>query len=350
VKDHVARITGGLQDPLLADWYWMGQEVFNALSFDDFMKELRNKWLPNDWEQDIGRRVLGTKKSGTFWEWAIKMRSLNTLLCGTTMHLDDAALLNQLEANLELWLSHACDDERIKEDTLDKWLDKVKVVNEKKHRECQQQHVDAEEAACSHLKWNTMSAGLTKLSRHYNTFCGGPMDKLQGNNRGRPFDPTKSLPKLTDMERNLLLNNEGCLKCCRFFVDHCSANCTNEFPSGMGYKPLTTDDVKSACCKTSNPVASVTDSSHGSGILPIVAIMPPTNDSVVLEGNSSDLSKDSHDSVSARSVPFSIPHYHWRCAIDGADSLNRVDVEALINNGSHTVLIRDDLVDNLKLC
>jgi len=53
--------------------------------------------------------------------------------------------------------------------------------------------------------------------------------------------------------------------------------------------------------------------------------------------------------MSARSVPFSIPHYRWRCAIDGADSLNHVDIEALINNGSHTVLIHDDLVDNLKL-
>jgi len=65
-KDHVARITGGLQDPLLADWYWMGQEGFNTLSFDDFMKEFHNKWLPNDWEQDIHCRVLGTKQSGAF--------------------------------------------------------------------------------------------------------------------------------------------------------------------------------------------------------------------------------------------------------------------------------------------
>jgi len=65
-KDHVACITGGLQDPLLADWYWMGQEGFNALSFDDFMKEFHNKWLPNDWEQDIHCRVLGTKQSGAF--------------------------------------------------------------------------------------------------------------------------------------------------------------------------------------------------------------------------------------------------------------------------------------------
>jgi hypothetical protein len=176
------------------------------------------------------------------------------------------------------------------------------------------------------------------------------MDKLLANNKGRPFDPMKSLPKLTDVECNLLFDNEGCLKCRRFFVDHHSANCPNEFPSGVGYKPLTTDDVKSACCKMSNPVASVADSSHGSGILPITAIMPPTNDSAVLEGNSSDLSKDSDDSMSAHSVPFSIPHYHWRCVINGMDSLNHVDVEALIDNGSHTVLICDDLVDNLKLC
>ena len=36
--------------------------------------------------------------------------------------------------------------------------------------------------------------------------------------------------------------------------------------------------------------------------------------------------------------------------VDGADSLDRVNVDALIDNGSHTVLIRDNLVENLKLC
>jgi hypothetical protein len=67
-------------------------------------------------------------------------------------HLDDAGLLNQLEVNLETWLSRACDDERINEADLDKWLDKVKIIDEKKCREQQQQRVDVEEAACSHLK------------------------------------------------------------------------------------------------------------------------------------------------------------------------------------------------------
>jgi hypothetical protein len=271
------------------------------------------------------------------------------LLRGTTNHLDDAALLNQLEANLEPWLSRACDDERIKEDTLDKWLDKVKIVDEKKRRERQQQRADAEEAARSHLKRNTMSAGLSELSRRYNTFRGGPTNDKTSSSSRKPFDATKSLPKLTDAEQTLLFDNEGCLKCRRFFVTHRSANCPNEFPSGMGYKTLTAEDVKLARRKTSNPVASVAESSRGSGILPIAVIMPPTNDNAVLEGDSSDLSKDSDDSVSGHSVPFSIPHYRWKCAVDGTDSLDRLEIEALIDNGSHTVLIRDDLVDRLKL-
>jgi hypothetical protein len=176
-------------------------------------------------------------------------------------------------------LGHACNNERIKEDTLDKWLDKVKIIDEKKHRKHQQQHTDMEEAACSHLKRNTMSAGLTKPPHCYNTFHGGPTDKPLDSVKGKPFDPTKSLLKLTDAEHTLLFDNKGCLKCHQFFINHCLANCPNEFPSGMGYKALTPDNVKSAHCKMNNLVTSVTESSHRSGILLITAIMPPMNDS-----------------------------------------------------------------------
>ena len=306
-----------------------------------FMKEFHNKWLS---------KVLGTKQSGTFWEWAVKMRLLNTLLHGTTTYLDDATLLNQLKVNLKLWLSCACDDQRIKEDTLDKWLDKVKIVDKKKHGECQQQWADAEEATHSHLKWNTMSAGLSELSCHYNTFHGGLMnDKNASSNKGKPFNTTKNLLKLMDVEQTLLFDNKGCLKCRCFFVNHCSMNCPNKFPSGVGYKTLTADNVKSAHHKMSNPVTLVSELSCSSGILPITAIMPPANNNAVLEGNSSDLSKDSDDSVSGHSVPFSILHYHWRCVVDGMDSLDHLKIEVLIDNGSHTVLIHENLMNNLKL-
>jgi hypothetical protein len=287
--------------------------------------------------------VLGTKQTGTFWEWAVKMRSLNTLLHGTPTHLDNVGLLNQLEANLEPWLSHACDNERIKEDELDKWLDKVKILDEKKCRERQQQRADADEAMRMHLKHNTASAGLSKPSHCYNTFHSAATDKPFAGTKSKAFDPTKALLKLMEAERSLLFNNKGCLKCRRFFVKHCSSNCPNDFPSGLNYKPLTAEDVNAACHKTTSPVATVRDSSYGSGTLPVTAIMLPTNISTVLKGDNSDLSKDSDDSVSTRFVLFSIPHYRWECAVDG------VEVEALIDNGSHTVLVQNELVDRLNL-
>jgi hypothetical protein len=346
----VACIAGGLQDPLISDWYWTAHEMFDLLSFDDFMKEFRVKWLPNDWEQDICCRVLGMKQARPFWEWAMKMRSLNMLLCGMATHLDDTSLLNQLEANLKPSLSRACNNERVSEETLDKWLDKVKILDEKKHREHQQQWVDAEEASHSHLKRNTTSAGLSDSSRRYNTFCSMATTE-KGNGGGKPkhFDATKALPKLTDAERTLLFDNEGCLKCHRFLVNHCSANCPNDFPPTLTYKTLTAEDINAARRKTGKAIASVVDISHRSGSLLIAAIMPPTNDNTILEGDSADLLKDSDDSVSPHSVPFSFPHYHWKCAVNNVNSLDRFEVDALIDNGSHTVLIHDDLTERLGL-
>ena len=73
LRDFVACVAGGLHDPLISDWYWTGQITFDTLSFDDFVKEVHNKWLVNGWEQDIRCKMLGTKQAGAFWEWAIKM-------------------------------------------------------------------------------------------------------------------------------------------------------------------------------------------------------------------------------------------------------------------------------------
>jgi len=188
----------------------------------------------------------------------MKMRLLNTLLCGTSVHLDDAGLLNQLEANLELWLSCACDDKRINEADLDKWLDKVKIIDEKKCREWQQQRADAEEAVCSHLKQNMTSAGLSKPSCCYNTFQGTANDELS-TMKGKDVNMNKLL-RLTDSKRSLLFDNKGCLKCRRFFAKHHAANCSNDFPLPGSYKTLTNKDVNMARCKMSGTVAMVTKS------------------------------------------------------------------------------------------
>jgi hypothetical protein len=342
-KNYIACIAGGLQDPLLADWYWTSQATLDELSFDAFMKELSNKWLANDWEQDVRCKVLGTKQSGSFWEWEVRIRSLNTLLRGSSTHLDDAALLNQLEANLEPWLSRMCDDEHVKEDNLGKWLDAVKIIDERKRRERQQQRADAEEAARMHLKQTGAAAGLSEPSRRINTFHGTPSYKSSSS---KPRDGSKSLPKLTDAEQSLLFENDGCLKCRKFFVKHKAADCPNDFPNPATYKTLMTDDVTIACRKTSTTVAAVADTSRNA--LPVAAVMPPSNISSVLDNDGGDLSKDSDDSVSSLDMPFSIPHYRWPCLTMGRDAPD-VRIEVLIDNGSHTVLICHDIASRLGL-
>lgn len=148
-NEQVASIVGNMLDDLVADWYWTDEDRINKLSFDEFTKEMRSKWLEKGWEQQVRRCVLGTKQGGdAFWDWAVRMRGLNALLCDTASHLTDDVLWNQLEANLKPALSIACDDDGANAQTdLEKWMCAVKEIDECKRRECKQARADAEEAA-----------------------------------------------------------------------------------------------------------------------------------------------------------------------------------------------------------
>jgi len=53
-KDFITCITGGLHNPLISDWYWTGQIVFDTLLFNDFMIEISNKWLAQIWNEQGG--------------------------------------------------------------------------------------------------------------------------------------------------------------------------------------------------------------------------------------------------------------------------------------------------------
>ena len=231
--EYVLRIAGGLQDPMIADWYWVGHEHLDEMSFDEFMRELRGKWLSKDWEQDIRRRVLGTKQTGAFWEWTVSIRSLNTLLRNTEHHLSDAALLNQMEANLDPSLAAACDDEKISDRDLDRWIDAVKTLDEKITRATHRQKAYAEEAvARATLKRNGKAAGLSEQGRIYNrntnTSTAAPIAdnaRAAGSTSAGP-----KLPRITPSERTLLNDFEGCVKCRKFFAGHRARDCTNDSP------------------------------------------------------------------------------------------------------------------------
>jgi hypothetical protein len=158
------------------------------------------------------------------------------------------------------------------------------------------------------------------------------------------------LPHLTDMEKSLLDKNQGCCKCQRFFVSHHSMNCPNDYPAAANYKPLTAEDVMTAH-PHNKPVAAIGPVEPVVAIpAPVAAIMPP-NASSVLGGEEADLSKDSNDSISTvPDIPFSLPHMQWPCALDDPGSIDCLVLTGLIDNGSHAVLIRPNIVKHLSLC
>jgi hypothetical protein len=51
--EQVPAVAGNMQDNLISDWYWTDEERINGLSFDAFIKEIRDKWLPKGWEKDL---------------------------------------------------------------------------------------------------------------------------------------------------------------------------------------------------------------------------------------------------------------------------------------------------------
>src|SRR5271154_5411223 len=65
--------------------------------------------------------------------------------------------------------------------------------------------------------------------------------------------------KLTEPERQLLLQNQGCLKCRQVFVDHKMANCPVGFPDPKKYMTLTqaTVDAVRARLNAKRPVTVV---------------------------------------------------------------------------------------------
>lgn len=135
VKDDekVKKVAWGMQDPIVQDWYLNDQAKFDALTFAEYMKEVRTYWLPTDWVDTVCRKMLASVQGQRpFSEWAIDIQSQNTLLRGTTSHLDDKNLLYHLEAHMNSDLAADYHAEGISEPILRKWIEKVCLLDEKR--------------------------------------------------------------------------------------------------------------------------------------------------------------------------------------------------------------------------
>ncbi|KAG2056162.1 hypothetical protein BDR06DRAFT_1006279 [Suillus hirtellus] len=130
--DMVKKIAWGMQDPCIQDWYLTNQEEIDAMSFKEYMMEQCNIWLPLGWADLVRCKMLAsTQGQWPFNEWAIDVQSQNTLLHGTTLHLPDINILYHLESHMNAKLAVDYHAEGVEKEDLHKWIEKVRILDEK---------------------------------------------------------------------------------------------------------------------------------------------------------------------------------------------------------------------------
>ena len=341
----VSLILPGIKDIRIRDWITADRARISSLPFTDFIKELHLNYLQNDWEDQIRNEILTSTLAGSrksFWNWSQQLLSLNCLLRNTPSALDDTALRNHLDAHLDNELKEKVKHSNARNDKVFKtWVAAVRALDEARTTE-NKRHLDLIEGA---LQCQATDANaLCGPSRHGNANAMSSSSTTNTN-------PNRLAP-LTEGERSLLNEHDGCTKCRRFYIGHRSHDCTLGFPAPKGYKTLTIADAlaakksKATSAKPAKPVSAtiVAVDSSDEEISAAAAVLPDLSGAYA-----SDSEEDADVSRRDVSAPLHAKHLFWNCQIHGLIDDFPVKIKALIDNGAHLVLIRPELVAELGL-
>jgi hypothetical protein len=368
----VRKILAGIKDHRIKDWISVEREALLALSFEDFMSEFRTNYLEEDWESTTRRQLLAmTQGNQSFWTFAVALQAKNSLLINTPSYLQKDKLRHQIEAGIDAKLAKKCDAEKSNKIVdFKKWMADVRRLDDGIRAD----RLELELAMKNNRDSNRRNNPLTEPPRRTNVTTTSSTVAIPSNTVASS-STTRYAPRLTDLERQLLTDNEGCFKCRKPFADHRSKDCPNNFPNGVGYRTLTQSDVDRASAKrnrSNRPTAAVlpeNDNVSAATVHPVAAVLGssqqpvaymPSNPSCIIEpdGNDSSMSSTSvsgSTAVAAITVPkadtapFRVPHLFWKCSVSGPSGSFPLTFDALIDHGSHTVLIREELVNTLGL-
>lgn len=137
---------------------------------------------------------------------------------------------------------------------------------------------------------------------------------------------------------------------------HHSWDCPTGFPSGKGYKTLVLADALAAKTKGKSTSATSSSASSSKQTSKAVAAMAPDSDDeptaiAAILPSISDYTSDSEEDADISkhdvSAPLKSKHLIWHCHIHSLIDDFPVKTRALIDNGTHVILICPELYNNL---
>lgn len=350
MANRVAFASGGFQDPRMMDWWMTNAAKFEELTFEAFMAVVRKHWLPANWGNEIVTAMFQNKQGedDSFDVWVTSLEKQNAYLRDTPHRLSDTALRGLITAT-------ACEEMRFlmlrseyfSLDEYSAWkaalivFDNERLTNRKRRFREYEQFARSKSAPVSGFSKarsgnsTTGSAGASGSDKSRNTGNSGGSTTSAG-----PSKP--KVPRLTEDERKILMDNDGCFKCRRIGAGHQSKDCQVGFPDLAAYK-TPAEQVRLKAAKTDTPkVAAVTmcedEDEDDDYVLAVAAV----HTSSPLASSSGVLSEGDSSEDDVRDPSFSSPHVSWRLHVKSLSE--NPEVVALIDTGSPLALIRDDVV------
>jgi len=339
IDKQVASVVWGLRNPRIQNWYMNDTAHIDLLTFNNFMKEIRSNWLTDGWEGSVEQGILNLPQGDMpFWDWLQGILSTNALIVGTYAEMDEAALRTHIKSKMNQSLKEEANHKKTHvELDFKKWTTALQVLDEERINDERKMRELLAKDRASRLETRRENARpLQNPSRTANTVT----NRNASTSNSSSTTVSTRLPPLTQNERSLLAANSGCFKCRLPFVDHRSPTCPNPFPTIDTYKTITEAVITAAKARVpKKPVATVVNTETTTTTqVPIAVVMPNVQSCVLGDGSDSEYVAPLHTS-----------HFRWDCYIGSPGTSSDELVNALIDNGSHAVLIRPEEADRLGL-
>jgi hypothetical protein len=332
-EDQVTCIIYSFESEFMQSWIESDSARLISLSFSEFMLEIKCKWLPSDWEDELIQELIIPQGEQEFYEWSVSVCKANNELdaARSLQHIPDERFHVHLVAHLKpaLHLAYRAGKKELDAiEDIELWIHCIMILD--LQLTTQQQHISSSMAHAAKT-----AAKLFQITQHptYAHTATPPPPATIPTTSATLFARFIALPKLTQTERDLLDQHQGCYKCQTFYAGHFSCSCSNKRPTLDTCKKVTATHALHAKTAFEAHVASVIGAVFGAGL---------QEDYVDTDFMDSDEFDEYVDPLPSFLLP---DHLWWNCCIDAPFMCAPSPIHTLIDHGATPVLISEDTVE-----
>ena len=244
--EQVEDILFEIKDLRLSRWIEANESSLKTIPFTAFMEELRNEALDPNWTRILRTQIFRSRQDDRpFFDWVCEVESKNAILAPVpAAHISDQQLRDYFEAQMDNTLGERCQKASIIAITdYRSWINAVKQEDKLLRQELQNAR------SISLDVFATNNKKPSSLTRTPSSASAAPASAS-----------VPTLPKLTEEEKKILNDHNGCYRCRRLYAGHRTRECPNGFPEK--YERITTamaEAIRDARNRPLRPITAVLD-------------------------------------------------------------------------------------------